>query len=288
MLKDSSCWTGYKFDPGHAWVDLLLMAARKEHYTRVRSMNILVPRGYVVAGSEFLAARWRWSRGKVSRFLQELARNGQIELKTAQKMGQQTEQHNEHQTEQKKKSAITCILISKWNEYQEDGTANETAKRTSNGTDDRTSNGHQTDIKRDTQENGLELNRIEDNTPLSPPMGGVPVVVPGVVDEPPVEETAGETGTRRRRASSLTGLDLAGRIVRVVLDGMGYNGKDLNDWGLQFDRLMKERGETVKNLVAFCTWYEEHHGDQYMPRLDKPWDLFDKWVGLCQASKRDY
>lgn len=119
-------------------------------------------------------------------------------------------------------------------------------------------------------------------------MGGVPVVVPGGEDEPPAEETAGETGTRRRRASSLTGLDLAGRIVRVVFDGMGYNGNDLNDWGLQFDRLMKDRGETAKNLVQFCTWYEERHGEKGVPVLSKPWDLYDKWVALCQASRRDY
>ncbi len=66
---------------GQAWADLLLLANHKEGFVRKRGIKITIARGQVGWSERQLAERWGWSRGKVSRFLEELEDLEQVEQK---------------------------------------------------------------------------------------------------------------------------------------------------------------------------------------------------------------
>jgi hypothetical protein len=122
VLTMHEIWTAEPFTRGQAWVDLLLLANHKPGHIRKRGIRVEVERGQVGWSEVALATRWKWSRGKVRRFLSEL------------------ESKMEQQIVQQKNKVTTVISITNYNKYQSDGT-----------TDD-TTDGHQTvqqtDIKR--------------------------------------------------------------------------------------------------------------------------------------------
>ena len=78
-IMDNKYWLSEPFTRAQAWVDLLLLANHKPGQIRKRGILIDVNRGQVGFSEESLAARWRWSRGKVLRFLSELKTGQQIE-----------------------------------------------------------------------------------------------------------------------------------------------------------------------------------------------------------------
>lgn len=116
---------GYFSEPfcrNMAWIDLLLLANHKEDFFRVRGVKVTVLRGQIGYTEEALAARWKWSRGKVRRFIFDLK--------------------NEHKIVQLKTSVTTLLSIVKYDEYQGGGTAD--------GTPNGTTDGHQTVQQTDT------------------------------------------------------------------------------------------------------------------------------------------
>ena len=82
---DSPDWLAEPFTRGQAWVDLLLLANHKEGFIRRRGVLVAVERGQVGYSEEALAARWKWSKGKVRRFLSELARLSRVSRKISKK-----------------------------------------------------------------------------------------------------------------------------------------------------------------------------------------------------------
>jgi hypothetical protein len=62
-----------KFSRWEAWVDLIQMAAWKQHTRLVRGERVVVPRGHFFASIRFLADRWQWSKDRARGFLIELA-----------------------------------------------------------------------------------------------------------------------------------------------------------------------------------------------------------------------
>lgn len=131
-LSESDLWLSEPFTRGQAWVDLVLLANHKPGFIRVRGVRVELKRGQVGWSEVKLAARWRWSRGKVKRFLNELETLQQIE--------------------QQKNNVTSLIYITKYETYQINSTANSTA------------NGQQTDSKQDTNKN--EKNEKNIYTPL--------------------------------------------------------------------------------------------------------------------------
>ena len=110
-----------------AWFDLLLLANIEDRDVYIRGNRIAVKRGMVVNSKDWLAGRWRWSRGKVTRYLDMLETEGMIE--------------------QQKSNVITCISITKFDYYQLDGIPNGTTDgRQTDGK--RTADGQQTDNRR--------------------------------------------------------------------------------------------------------------------------------------------
>ena len=114
-------WLGEKFTRGQAWVDLLLLANHKDGFIRVRGVKFTVKRGQCGWSAVKLAERWRWSRGKVIRFLNE--------LETVQ------------QIEQQKNNVTSLISILNYDQHQSDSAASESI------------NGQQTGSKRYTNKN---------------------------------------------------------------------------------------------------------------------------------------
>jgi len=72
QLTLNNIWTEESFSRGQAWIDLLLLANHKDGIVRVRGIKIPVLRGQVGWSELKLADRWKWSRGKVRRFIREL------------------------------------------------------------------------------------------------------------------------------------------------------------------------------------------------------------------------
>jgi hypothetical protein len=68
----SDLWLSEPFTKGQAWVDLFSIANHKDGFIRVRGNRVEVKRGQVAWSQLKLSKRWKWSRGKVRRFLDEL------------------------------------------------------------------------------------------------------------------------------------------------------------------------------------------------------------------------
>jgi len=117
-LSDSKFWTSEPFSRPQAWVDLLMIANHSDGFIRVAGERIKIERGQCGWSQLRLAGRWRWSRGKVKRFLEELEKT-------------------EQQIEQQKNSRTTIITIKNYNLYQQQKEHQTNIRRTSDG--------HQTD-----------------------------------------------------------------------------------------------------------------------------------------------
>jgi hypothetical protein len=78
-LTDNPIWRCEPFTRGQAWVDLLLLANFDSSFFFKRGVKITVERGQVSRSEVELADRWRWSRSKVRKFLNDLEKEQQIE-----------------------------------------------------------------------------------------------------------------------------------------------------------------------------------------------------------------
>lgn len=97
------------FTKSSAWIDLLLLANFTESYFEVRGVGVPVKRGQLAYSQLTLAKRWRWSIGKIKRFLSVLKMDGQIDYQNTnvttiitilnydqyQKMNGQTDEQSE-------------------------------------------------------------------------------------------------------------------------------------------------------------------------------------------------
>jgi len=119
-IKDNELWKSEPFSRGQAWVDLILLANFEDGQIRVRGNVVAVKRGQVGWSILSLADRWKWSRGKVSRFLDELEAVQQII--------------------QQKNRLTSLIVIVNYEEYQ--------ARSTTERATDSTTDGQQTDTKK--------------------------------------------------------------------------------------------------------------------------------------------
>lgn len=112
-LSDNPLWLSEPFTRGQAWVDLLMLANHKDSFFHCRGIKVTVKRGSVGTSESSLAERWRWSRGKVRRFLNE--------LETVQQIVQQ------------KNNVTGLIAIVNYNDYQPNGTSDSTTNDTTDG-----------------------------------------------------------------------------------------------------------------------------------------------------------
>jgi len=120
-LLKSDLWLSEPFTRGQAWVDLVGHARWKAGFVRIRGQQIDLERGQLAVSECFIAEKWKWSRGKVRRFLNELKTDHRIEHRTT--------------------NVTTVVTILNYDRYQGGDTADGTAdgQRTDSG---RTADGH--------------------------------------------------------------------------------------------------------------------------------------------------
>jgi len=120
-IFDNPMYFSEPFTRMQAWSDLLLLANHSGQYFYIRGNRIDVKRGEVAHSMESLAQRWKWSRGKVLRYISQL--------------------ENSQMIVQQKSHVITKLSITNYNTYQSDGTT------------DSTTDGQQTVQQTDTNKN---------------------------------------------------------------------------------------------------------------------------------------
>ena len=98
-LSDNPLWTCEPSTRGQAWVDLIMLASFDDVFFFVRGIQVAQKRGQVCWSEANLADRWKWSRTKLRKFLNDLEK--------------------EHQIIQQKNNVIQVITIVNYEEYQE-------------------------------------------------------------------------------------------------------------------------------------------------------------------------
>lgn len=166
-LMDDPLYFAEPFSKMQAWIDLLLLANFADRVTFIRGNRVTIKRGQVAYSREWFSGRWRWSRGKIDRFLDMLERENMI--------GRQ------------KSAVITCISILNYDAYQDNGSTdrsvNRSADRSVNRSADRSAN-RSTEI----EPNTLIINTYENDFNLD---GSADRSADGTTDETTESTTDG-------------------------------------------------------------------------------------------------
>lgn len=84
-IYDNWIWSDTEqFDKRSAWIDLLLMANHEDNKVLIDGQLKIIKRGQRITSINKLAKRWKWSRKKVTNFLQTLEEDDMIILKKEQ------------------------------------------------------------------------------------------------------------------------------------------------------------------------------------------------------------
>lgn len=131
QMLDSDLWLDEKFTRGQAWADLLMLANYKESSFRKRGIKVSLVRGQIGKSLDELSKRWKWSIGKVKRFLIELEDENQILINNS--------------------NVNQVITIVNYNKYQSDDNANDNANSNADETQTILQTDTQTESQTDTQ-----------------------------------------------------------------------------------------------------------------------------------------
>jgi len=129
-------WKSESINRAQAWIELIGLANHERGFIISNGQKIVIERGQCGLSKLDYAKRWRWSRGKVDRFISMLESERMIIVKQYNGQG----------------NGNTIITICNYDEYQ--------FKKNEDRTTDRTSNGHQ--IGHQTG-NGQDTNNNENN-----------------------------------------------------------------------------------------------------------------------------
>jgi len=142
-IMEGPLWLAEPFTRAQAWIDLILLANHKTSHVRKRGILIEIERGQVGYGEEALAVRWRWSRGKARRFLNELKTVNAITRKTV------------HQNPK----LSSLITLTNYEQYQSDETTNGTTSGTMNKNDKNERKNTHAQLLRESEAFGLFWSR---------------------------------------------------------------------------------------------------------------------------------
>ena len=121
-----------EFSYAQAWIDLLLKACHKPNKLMIKGQLVELKRGQQARSEVTLSKEWKWSRGKVRRFINQCENDGMIECKAT------------HLT--------SIITICNYDSFQGVDTADGTTNRTAGGTSVDTANEHLTVHKQECKE----------------------------------------------------------------------------------------------------------------------------------------
>lgn len=140
-IYDNWIWNDKEqFDKRSAWIDLLLMVNHEENKVLIDGKLKIVKRGQRITSLNKLSKRWKWSRKKVTNFLQTLEEDDMIILK-------------------KEQGKYTTITIVNYSFYQDDnlqkeqvgnkwGTSEEQLKHINNNDNNDNNDNKDDDIKK--------------------------------------------------------------------------------------------------------------------------------------------
>lgn len=137
-MFDNDLWTAEPFTKGQAWIDLIGHANHRPASIWVRGIEVSIERGQLAWSELTMSERWKWSRGKVRRYLGMLRDRGMVVQQT--------------------NKVTTILTICKYETYQ----AEQTAYETTDSTTGRTTDGQQTDNRRYTNKN-VKKNKNDEN-----------------------------------------------------------------------------------------------------------------------------
>ena len=121
-----------EFSYAQAWIDLLLKACHKPNKLMIKGQLVELKRGQQARSEVTLSKEWKWSRGKVRRFINQCENDGMIECKATR--------------------LTSIITICNYDSFQGVDTADGTANRTAGGTSVDTTNGQLTGHKQECKE----------------------------------------------------------------------------------------------------------------------------------------
>ena len=104
-ITENPLYFSEPFNRSMAWIDMLLIANHSDNYFFKRGIRVEVKTGQIGYDLDSLAKRWKWSRGKVERFILML--------------------ENDNQVVRQKTNVTTLISIVNYKEYQCDGKPND-------------------------------------------------------------------------------------------------------------------------------------------------------------------
>jgi uncharacterized phage protein (TIGR02220 family) len=117
-IKDHWIWQENRvFSKAEAWIDLLLSVNHAPKKVNIKGVLIDVERGSTCMSLDTLSKKWKWSTGKVSRFLKLLKSDGMIDYET--------------------KRVTTYITVCKYESYQGMQNVNETQTKHKRNADER-------------------------------------------------------------------------------------------------------------------------------------------------------
>jgi len=139
---DNEFYFAEPFTKWQAWVDLLMLANHKTRTVSVRGIMVEVCAGQVMAGEEFLKSRWKWSRGKVRKFIQQLA------------------SENRQQIVLQKNNVCSMITVLNWDTYQGCNTTDSTTESTTDSTSNCTTERQQKDIPKNVENDKKKIDTV--------------------------------------------------------------------------------------------------------------------------------
>jgi hypothetical protein len=115
-------------------MDLILLASWKDGFAYVRGIKVSYKRGDVVMGERELAHRWKWSRGKVGRFINDLEREQMLSKKQYHKRNENGA-INETTNEPQNSNVKTLLSIVNYEKYQAQKATDRATDRATDGTE---------------------------------------------------------------------------------------------------------------------------------------------------------
>lgn len=103
QLQEHWIWKSKEpFDKRSAWIDLLMLVNHKKEKIEFDKGFIEVERGQKITSLEKLAKRWKWSRHKVSDYLNQLEQDKMlVQIRDNKKTLVSIENYNKYQAQEK-------------------------------------------------------------------------------------------------------------------------------------------------------------------------------------------
>ena len=119
QIKDNWIWKDKEpFDKRSAWIDLVLSVNHENRKIPFENGFIEIERGQILTSIKQLANKWKWSRHKVSDFLDQLERDTMIlQVRDTRKTLVSIVNYNIYQMSDKKKDIVSDTLRDRLGTY---------------------------------------------------------------------------------------------------------------------------------------------------------------------------